>query len=131
MNTPIVSQPQVSKVSVPFNLAHKLGAEDARDGNPFAPEMYFVHPEDMQDYAAGYESVKGISESTAQFTGSAMPKPIIVPNYKANGKEFMRRVDMDVQAVFRASEQRAKRIARAMAETAAFLGVDDGDIIFA
>lgn len=118
-------------MSVPFNLAYKLGAEDARDGNPFCPEMFFTHPEDMQDYAAGFESVKGVSEATAQFTGSALPKLVTVPHYKRDGKEFMRRVDMDVQAVFRASEQRAKRIARAMAETAAITGIDDGQIYFA
>lgn len=130
MNLNSVSHPQVSKVSVSFNLAHKLGAEDASDGNPFNPSI-FTNSEDAADYAAGYESVKGVSEATRQFIGSTLPKPIIVPNYKTNDRERIRRIDMDANAIFRASEQRAKRIARAMAETAAFLGVDDGEILFA
>lgn len=128
MNTSIVpQQPTTARVVSSFSLAFTLGVEDAKAGNPFAPEMYFTHPDDMADYAAGFESVRGVSEITAQFTGTPLPasapvapatKPSGWPNWRAN-------------KAIKEAEAHSKRIAAAMAATAAFCPELDGDIIFA
>ena len=67
MNTTILSQPQVSKVSTAF----QFGAADAKEGHAFAPEMYFTRRSDKIQYAIGFEVIRGASEATRQFTHAA------------------------------------------------------------
>lgn len=50
--------------------AFLFGADDARYGWPFAPEAYFGRREYQVEYAKGFESVRGASEITRQFTNS-------------------------------------------------------------
>ena len=49
--------------SVPYTF----GAQDAENKLPCVPEMYFVHPDDQHDYAAGYQSVAGATPTTRLF----------------------------------------------------------------
>lgn len=47
--------------------AYMIGVLDAQDGEPFAPEMYYVWWGQMLEYTEGYESVAGEDEITASF----------------------------------------------------------------
>ena len=38
--------------------AYAVGREDAASGDPFAPEMLYVKPQDMYDYAIGFLSAR-------------------------------------------------------------------------
>lgn len=114
------------------SVAFQFGQRDALRNEPCVPEMIFIARKDQVDYCAGYESVKGVSATTRQFTGSELPQPIIVANLKANGRERVRRTDGNVATIFQAGAARDRRIQRAIEETAAFLnGALAGDIIFA
>lgn len=124
---PIVPQSPVNVSS----SAYRFGMQDAQENAPFAPESIFIRRSDQILYAHGFEAVRGVNEATAQFTGNPLPKPSMKPHYKADDDERVRLTDLDADKVFKASERRAKRMARALAETAAFLGVDDGEILFA
>ena len=112
-------------------MAFRFGAEDAVAGKPCVPEMVFIGRADQIEYAKGFESITGPTFATVQFTGSTVPAPIIVPNLKVNDRERVRRTDSNVERIFQASAAQAKRLARMAEETAAFLGYDDGEIIFA
>lgn len=46
--------------SVPFNF----GVQDALAGELCVPEMYFIHPSDKADYAAGWASICGQNDTT-------------------------------------------------------------------
>jgi hypothetical protein len=128
MNNPMLPQPQVSKLSVAF----QFGTEDATSGAAFAPEMVFIQRRDQVEYSRGYEAVAGVSTFTAAFTGSVISTPVVVPNYRRNDNEFVRRTDQNVTRIFQANAARDRRIERAMEETASFLGgVLAGDCIFA
>ena len=114
------------------SIAFQFGQEDAQNGVVFAPEAIFVQRAQQVEYSKGYESVTGPTVATVQFTGSVIPAPIVTPNYKANGRERVRRTDSNVERIFQANAARDRRIARAAQETAAFLGgAYAGDIVFA
>lgn len=112
--------------------AHQVGVNDAQDNAPFAPEFWFASPTQKRDYALGFESVKGVSVATAQFTGNVVPAPIQVPNYKRNvGREFIRRIDSDVAAIFKANEAHDKRMQAILDKTAALSPEYAGDFLWA
>jgi len=117
------------------SYAFKLGAQAAQNGDACVPECIFVSRRQQVDFAAGFESVSGPTFVTAQFTGSEVPAPvapIIVPNYRRNDREFVRRIDGAADTMFKADAARCTRIDKMLAATAAFLGVDaEPDIIFA
>ena len=128
MNTPIVSQSPAVKTSIAF----QFGQRDAQDGQVFCPEAVFLQRAQQVEYARGFERVSGPTVATAQFTGSVIPAPIVVPNYKVNDRERVRRTDSNVERIFQANAARDRRIARAVEESAAFLGgMFAGDIVFA
>ena len=129
MNTPILQQ---SADVVTRSIAYTFGQRDAQEGQVFAPEAIFLQRAQQVEYSLGYESISGPTVATVQFTGSVIPAPITVPNYKANGRERVRRTDSNVERIFQANAARDRRIARAAQETAAFLGgAYAGDIVFA
>lgn len=63
MNTPIL--PQTRPIDTQCT-AYRFGVEDAQVGDDCTPEMYFVHPDDVTDYALGYASVRGHTLTTMQ-----------------------------------------------------------------
>jgi len=114
-----------------MSVAYRFGQQDAQAGKTLCPEAIFISRSQQVAYAAGYEAVAGITTVTAQFTGSVIPAPLIVPNLKVNDRERVRRTDSNVARIFSASAAQSNRLARMAEETAAFLGVDSGEIIFA
>jgi hypothetical protein len=103
------------------SIAYNFGQRDAREGKPCEPEKVFLQKREQDEYAAGHASV---TSQTAQ--------AIVVPNYKRNGgHEFVRRTDNNATAIFKAAEAQAKRVNEMLAKTAAFLGEDTGEILFA
>jgi hypothetical protein len=52
MKFPTTVQPH--QIPTPY----KLGFEDAQNGEPFAPEMYFVQNGQMRRYAEGFNAAK-------------------------------------------------------------------------
>jgi hypothetical protein len=66
---PVVTLPLVVEVkpSSEHLSAYMIGALDAQDGEPFAPEMYFFWFGQMLEYTEGFESVKGENEITRSF----------------------------------------------------------------
>lgn len=62
MNSKIVAQVN------PNSTAYQFGRRDARDGQPCVPEMFFVQRVRQIEYATGYESVRGVTPTTAYFT---------------------------------------------------------------
>ena len=122
----MLPQTTATRVVSSFSLAFTLGAEDAKDGNPFAPEMYFAHPDDIADYAGGYESVKGVTLTTAQFTGSPLPIAAV-----ATPKRRPRTSEATWQNIVSATEAHDARIDAALDATAAFMGgIYAGDLLF-
>lgn len=59
MNAQIVTSPALPIQNMP--LAFRWGVEDAKLDIPCLPELYFVHPHDLLQYAKGHQSVAGQS----------------------------------------------------------------------
>lgn len=49
--------------------AYEFGAEMARLGEPFAPELVFVSESHMGEYAAGFLSIQPDNPAALSFTG--------------------------------------------------------------
>jgi len=128
MNSPILPHPQSPVVT---STAFRFGVEDAQQGDAFAPEAIFAQRQQQIEYSLGFESVRGISEATSQFTSSTVPNQVIVPNYKANDRERVRRTDNDVTRIFQLAESRDRRLDDMIARTAAEFPWATGDIILA
>ena len=63
MNTTIIPQQE----TFDFMKPDDIGAMDATEGLPFAPEIYYVRHDDKCLYAQGWVSVKGASYLTDGF----------------------------------------------------------------
>lgn len=107
------------------SVAFQFGVRDAQAGNIRDPQKVFTGKKEQDDYAAGVVSVTGANDKP-------VVAPIIVPNYKANGKERVIRTASDATKELKASATQANRIQRMLALTAEFLGPNaEADIIFA
>jgi hypothetical protein len=61
--------------AVKQSVAFQFGAQDAQRGEPCVPECIFIQRQQQVEYATGWESQSGATATTAQFTGSPLPKP--------------------------------------------------------
>lgn len=107
------------------SIAFQFGARDAAAGKIRDPQTVFVGKKEQADYAAGVVSV---TEKKADATAKA----VVVPNYKANGRERVIRTASDAAKELKASATQSNRLAKMIEATNEFLGgIFGGDIIFA
>jgi hypothetical protein len=107
MNSTIVTHRSINQQSVAF----QFGQRDAQAGAICCPEMVFLARQQQVEYAAGYEAIKGVTPTTRQFTGNALPAPVIVPQLKRNSdREFVRKIDGNIDAIFKAAERHTRRL---------------------
>lgn len=99
------------------SVAFRFGKEAAQRGESCVPEMIFVARRDQINFAAGYEAVNGVNFTTAQFTGSALPKP--------------RTAQATAERVFQKLTARGNRLEAMLAKTAAETPECAGDILWA
>jgi hypothetical protein len=114
-----------SAVSVIRTIAYTFGEESAQRGEPFAPEAWFLQRQQQVEFAHGFESIRGVTLATAQFTGSPLPKP------PATVAATKRTAEATWRRIVEASEAHARHLDAARKLTAAITGIDNGDICFA
>lgn len=71
MNTlaPTADAVKLHEIPGVVTVAYRWGAQDATAGIPCVPEMYFAAKPDQRDYAAGWASVAGHTDTTRQIMG--------------------------------------------------------------
>lgn len=69
LNSRIINEPHIAAdYHGSTTAAYRLGRLSAQLQEAFAPEVIFRRPQDMIDFARGFESVAGPSIFTRQFT---------------------------------------------------------------
>lgn len=105
------------------SVAFRFGVEAAQRDEACVPETIFIARKDQINFAAGFESISGITEVTAQFTGSALPTatPAKAHNWH----------DHNAKRAIAAVEAQQRQMRRAYEMTAEFMGgIYEGDILF-
>lgn len=120
------------------SLAFQMGAREAHAGEPCVPEMLFVRRQDQIDFAAGWESVNGVTITTAQFTNSPLPVPVAasVPLAAATAevapvKREHRTAEATAMRVINQLSKHRERVECMVAKTAAETPEAVGDILWA